>query len=289
MKHTGLHWMRRCLWVFVVVGLQTLPAAVFAWGSTGHQIVAMIAYQHLTPKAKAEVDNLTQVTSHTRSAMWRFLNAATMPDHIKFDGVKAFNQWHFIDLPYSPDGSNEAAVNPENVVWATRQAEQVLNSRKANRYEKGFFLAMLAHFVGDATQPLHCAVLFSHQHPQGDVGGNEYKIKTSWVSDLHGFWDQGLGLFRRQGNRRQYDHHLYQLVTSIEQQFPEKKLEPLMALDDPQVWAQQSHQYAVKFAYTVPENTVPSAAYIKKGQYIAEQQVALAGYRLAALLNNIFS
>ena len=50
------HMMRTAL--AVVVWLLAAAAPAFGWGEDGHRIIGWIAYQHLTPEAKAEVDRL---------------------------------------------------------------------------------------------------------------------------------------------------------------------------------------------------------------------------------------
>ena len=44
-----------------------------------------------------------------------------------------------------------------------------------------------------------------------------------------------------------------------------------------------------QYVYTTPENQKPDAAYLEKGKEVAEQEAALAGYRLALLLNQLLS
>src|SRR5437762_738607 len=75
-----------------------LATPAFSWNSTGHRIVAAIAYDRLTPTARARVDALIAhhpdySTILTRDApadpkgraRWAFIIAAEWPDHIKGD------------------------------------------------------------------------------------------------------------------------------------------------------------------------------------------------------------
>src|SRR5690606_37822256 len=122
------------------------------------------------------INYLTRDMFYARSPEKRFLMAAVWPDRIKSDGVNAFNQWHFINIPYDRDGKKAKAINPYNVAWAIKQDMNVESSPKANRFEKSEFLAFLEHFVGDTHQPLHCVVMYSNNFPKGDMGGNLFKI-----------------------------------------------------------------------------------------------------------------
>jgi hypothetical protein len=55
------------------------------------------------------------------------------------------------------------------------------------------------------------------------------------------------------------------------------------------VWAQESHELAKSAAYADLEpHDTPGAVYVTNAQRVARERVALAGYRLAAVLNEIF-
>src|SRR3954469_4528958 len=80
-------------------------AAVFllccGWGATGHKVVAQIAYDHLTPKAKAEVDTLLAGSTLAEFSVW--------PDQIKNDPAwKWTKPWHFADMP---EGATELKMD----------------------------------------------------------------------------------------------------------------------------------------------------------------------------------
>src|SRR5262245_10475668 len=63
-----------------------------ACGATGHKVIAQIAYDHLTPKAKAEVDQLLAGSTLPEFSVW--------PDLIKDDpNWKWTKSWHFADMP----------------------------------------------------------------------------------------------------------------------------------------------------------------------------------------------
>jgi len=60
-------------------------------------------------------------------------------------------------------------------------------------------------------------------------------------------------------------------------------------LADFEYWAQESHELAKTVAYNDLEpHDTPSAAYVTNAQRVVRERVALADYRLAALLNEIF-
>lgn len=264
--------------------------ACFAWDSSGHRLIAQIAYERLTPAAQKKVDQMTGLLDENFPAQSRFLYASTWPDRIRGDDVNAFNRWHYIDNPYSIDGTPTRFPSRENVVWAVYQAEQVLQSPKANRYEKAVFLQFLIHFVGDAHQPLHCAELYSQQFPHGDRNGNDYLIKDNNVQNLHEFWDEGVGFFRADGKDYPLTNaEVKKLANQITISYPVSYFGNKANDLNPGDWSKESYQLAIDVAYKTPENSAPSPDYITTGQKIAAQQIALAGYRLANLLNKILS
>jgi hypothetical protein len=58
---------------------------------------------------------------------------------------------------------------------------------------------------------------------------------------------------------------------------------------EPLAWAQESNRIAREFAYAkIKEGGSPSAEYAAEAQKISGQRIALAGYRLAAVLNALF-
>ena len=57
----------------------------------------------------------------------------------------------------------------------------------------GFNLRMFIHFVGDIHQPLHATSRFTVEFPDGDRGGNSFKLtKQGEVSELHALWDSAI-------------------------------------------------------------------------------------------------
>ena len=47
----------------------------------------------------------------------------------------------------------------------------------------------LIHFVGDIHQPLHCVSRYTKKHPNGDRGGNDFKLQHGQYRNLHLLWD----------------------------------------------------------------------------------------------------
>jgi hypothetical protein len=259
------------------------------WSITGHEVIAYMAYQDLDRATKQQVDYLTSLMFASRSPEYRFLLAAAWPDMIKRQDISAFNQWHFISLPYAIDNTPTKPVPLQNVVWAVGQSVQVLSSDKSRPMEKAWFLNFLTHFVGDIHQPLHSATLFSEQFPDGDRGGNLYRIQSPLARNLHAFWDKGAGLFVNEDHSYFRLNEIKTLASDIMQQYPQSYFGEKIKDLDPNVWARESYELAKNSVYQIGYNSVPTDQYVQTAQGVVKQQTALAAYRLAFLLNSIFS
>lgn len=261
----------------------------YAWDSAGHRIIALIAYQQLKPAAKQKVDQLSEQLDPGYPPLQRFLYAATLADQLKVNNISVYNNWHFINYPYSKGYPTSSNINVDNLVWAINHNESILENPEASMQQKAVSMSFLVHFVGDAHQPMHCINYFSSHFPHGDQGGNFYTIYDKNITNLHMLWDQGVGLYKKRGI-----HHLLnnkdvkRFAEKIERQYPPQYFANGVSNLDANTWAKESFNIAKHVAYNIPEGAKPSKQYLQVGQRISSQQLALAGYRLANLLNEIF-
>jgi len=282
--------------IFFVWALCFFSVAARAWNDAGHMVVAQIAYERLEPAVRERVDELSKIGAEPENAT--FVTGACWPDDLKTVGIKTYNDWHFLDIPFSSDGTRLPAARAKiNVVWAMNQCVFTLKKRAPDpRFpnvalravpdnEKARALRFLTHLVGDAHQPMHASSRFSRAHPKGDRGGNDFRLGET---NLHAFWDEGGGLFNaawvrplRAENRAAVEKRAREIVRSHPPGIGARN-------QDFDQWISQSFLIAHTFAYDTPENRAPSAAYIQNVQKLSAKRVALAGYRLATLLNRIF-
>jgi hypothetical protein len=305
--------------IAMIVGLTLVatigPAA--AWNDHGHMMVAAIAYDQLTPKTKTRVAQLLALSTYPTNgrdnasagdqAKAAFMMAATAPDAIKsdkthfkddgedptntkrapdasrntgFDDPYMHKYWHYIDLPFSSDGT--PLVQPPNI----NAQECIALFRKtlassAPDAEKAYDLVWLLHLVGDIHQPLHATSRFTQagNKTSGDIGGNSVKLCVAPCRDqLHGFWDDVLGSSEN-----------VSAAISAGRALP--KADPALAAKSGEaVWVQESFQDAQKVVYVEPiaDGNGPytiTAEYKAAAKVEAGKRVALAGARLAKLLN----
>lgn len=275
-----------------VLSVAAALAAVtsFAWIDTGHMVVAAIAERNLTPRAKAKIAELIPVGSDAKTNT--FITASCHSDDFKNDKDRA---WHYINIHFRKDGAKVTnSHSDENVVWAIRTQSDVLASTRSSKEERAQALRYLIHFVGDVHQPLHASALDSDSFPNGDRGGNDYKVGPieGWgdrpITNLHILWDFGCGEFlpiKRpldENSKKKIDD----LAKTIVSQYPRSRFKNL-GDKDPAKWADESFEIAKAFSYTTPEGKRPTPEYLARARSICRERAAIAGYRLADLLNRI--
>jgi hypothetical protein len=288
------------------------PAAGLAWDSTGHHLVAEIAYHHLSDHARSRVDQLAKLNAElekpcgSNPSSCDVVDQAGWMDTLPGRGNYLYKTWHYTDEPLSLDGTaipadiSYPATN--NAAWAIGNLQQILTNEHSLENEKALYLNFLVHIVADIHQPLHGTSAYSRNHPDGDRGGNSYKIHTTpyLAKNLHSLWDKGAGFFAKG-----YSHYpllrsdVKQLAARIEADYPESSLSPLNLSHKKRgdshwssrayEWAMQSRRIAKEVAYTTPENATVSTAYLANAQQTAEKQIAQAGYDLAEILNDTFN
>jgi hypothetical protein len=303
--------------------LALAAAPLRAWDNGGHEIVCAIAYAHLNPKAKQAVDQLAAQV-HSSHGAYDAITIGCWMDDIRTDTTLAdygrFKSWHYIDIPLDPrDPTPDFVPGTDNdvhgnAVQALRRAFVVLDGG-TDPYirDKPTALAMVEHLVGDIHQPLHCATkyFFSHGQRRDDKGGNDEFVLNGPPGDtkfnLHAFWDTAW--------RASFDQSTGNVVLA-ERFHPKTRLDPesvrdlanevMRAFDreakeqkgpatmDIKAMALQSNALARDVVYpgiTATDNAKYcrlSSAYVAQARDLARHQLALAGIRLAALLNDFF-
>lgn len=278
--------------IFVMLSLFLSPA--LAWNENGHMLVAKIAYEKLKPEARAKVDRLLGYLHQEYADINTFSQAAVWADKLRGQQLDVYTHWHYIDQPLVKDGGNPNAntIDSDNAMWAIEKIRSFIVNEKANPYERARFLAFLIHIVGDIHQPLHTVSLVTPKFPKGDRGGNDYIVTyKNKRSNVHKVWDEGVGAFDRHYTEAD-DSTTGELGTQaamISAQYPAAFFADRLKAVNVEQWLKEGMQVANTYVYSTPENQPVSAEYVHKGSAVAQQQVALAGYRLAEMLNQLFA
>jgi S1/P1 nuclease len=294
----------------MVRALPLLTAAVLAlpasarWDPAGHRTVAAITWEHMTPRARARaVELLLHGPALANFALLRpadgieaardralFLNAATWADLVRNRSqawhVYHHPTWHYADFywdvengqPHDIRGTGPDSINAVERIVALRATLVDSNAADTTR---AIALAWLLHLVGDIHQPLHCSSRVTQDDtlPHGDAGGNTFRLDDD--RNLHGYWDRILDAAIAPEPHEDSIAYAGRIAQRIERTQPR-----VSASAHVSGWAQEGLHLAQTVVYAgVSRGSAPSAAYEAEALKVSEQRIALAGYRLAALLN----
>jgi hypothetical protein len=285
------------------------PAA--AWDGTGHRIIAAIAYERLTPNTRARVDALIRAhpdyaafttgapTDAAGRARAAFIAAAVWADNIKGDRrfydesrsdaqptptlpgypeMKRHTNWHYYDKPYTPDGARPVKKDqPSALSELPRLLKEIVH---APPDLQAYDLPWIEHITGDLSQPLHCVSRMLQSMPAGDDGGNLVFVTPG--RNLHSLWDDTPG-------RDTSDAYVTKYAAETMAEYPA----PAKSETNPKKWIEQGYKQAVTQVYTFGLETgsrdhpiqLP-ASYVENANRVGRAQIALAGYRLAQVLND---
>ena len=270
------HILRFALIALISIGY-SLPA--FSWGQEGHRIIAKIAYDNLSGKARKQVDKVLGKQGMIYWANW--------PDEIKSDTIypqSIKDGWHFQDFDggmsdetvvdaltnYPAEGGNLfraidsiEAVLRDHVITRSRDLDQIEHT-----------LRFFVHLSGDRYCPMHMAHM-------DDRGGNS--VKMAWFSkqtntNLHAVWDTKL--IESQG------YSYTEFAEKLELDYAAEK-KAILAKSDAELLLNSYHVTEAIYAYqqTWDGNTYH---YIYRWHFPMERQLYIAGIRLAKKLNEIY-
>lgn len=279
-----MHRIRLGSLICVVVAVVGGNAAVSAWGVQGHRLVGLIAANHLSSNAKRNVEWLLAPETLADVASWA--------DEVQ-GGITQTSPWHYVNIP--PDARSYdrdrdcprqpgVAAGSRNDAWRDcivdriRYHEERLADARLDRADRATALKFLVHFVGDVHQPLHASAI--------ERGGNGILVRVfgsdTCGSDparpspcnLHSVWDSLLL------SHRGLDDRAFAAV--LERRVRDDGLlsKPVGTAAE---WAMES--LIISNAILLPQQGTVDDAYYAKHIGTVEQRLALAGARLAQVLN----
>jgi hypothetical protein len=293
-----------------------------AWDGTGHMLVAQIARDHMSSQAVARVDALAAKLDN-QGVPYNGVSIACWPDDIKDKNSKSpfqgqFKPWHYIDigcLPSDPDvlGPRPVLTSTTNgeVITALNLCVELIRNHQTNSLvpSEPVALALLVHFAGDIHQPLHTTARYNpNPKPddkyKDDAGGNGVTVAnladTPWGKNLHTFWDEAYRRYYEKGEVKaspalsetnalggaEMKEWIKRLATG-------EPVKPSLEFDAKQ-WALEAHEIACAHVYGKlgepygARNVKLREDYVTESTRIARRQIVVAGYRLGALLNELY-
>jgi hypothetical protein len=283
----------------LIVTLLLVVSPCYSFWSTGHMIIARIALEELQQKDPAylaqvqkEVDVLGKFSQEDKHS---FVESAVWADDNKGVGWTAFNNWHFVDTPViDPQFHGETEFEAMNATFALYEMQKTLKNKNKPKFNSDLALSFawryLIHLVGDIHQPLHSASFYSPQFPNGDRGGNSFKVNypgDKQITNLHALWDACVdqyGSVYAPVTETQYQS-ISKAAASLTSEYPRSKVADRVKILDGRIWADESNQIAEKYVYNgITSGSTPSNEYIVRGRNVINEQLAVAGYRLADLI-----
>ncbi|SEL71372.1 hypothetical protein SAMN05428989_2314 [Pseudoxanthomonas sp. GM95] len=260
----------RPLAALLSLALVGTPSLALAWGRNGHKLVAELAEPDLTPKTRAQIDALLALEPGATLG-----SIASWPDELREhdpDLGKRTAPWHYVNL-----GESDCHYDPPRdcrngdcEIEALAAQTKLLADRTAPAAQRLQALKFVVHLVGDTHQPLHAGYA-------KDKGANTVQVNVDGRgSNLHSLWDSGL--LRHTGLD---DDALLAQIRAL----PRPEAGP-GASYPPSAgpWAEASCRIALSPGL-YPAQAKIDQAYFDTWTPVAEQQLRLAGVRLAAVLN----
>lgn len=187
-----LVWMTICLLVY--------PFPSYGFGPTGHRTVAEIASHHLNAETARRVSLILDGQLMASAATWPDdMRSASLPST---DFWANAANWHFVNVaqgqvykkanapPSCPSSIRELKKFEDQLLQYDANAYQaiecfssILRNAKAGHDVQQFALKFVIHLAGDLHQPLHLG------HGT-DAGGNTITLKYfGETTELHALWD----------------------------------------------------------------------------------------------------
>jgi len=167
---------------FLLPLLLIVPLPAYAWGPEGHEVIARIAADNLSPAAHLRISQLLGGDAPALMVL-----DSNWADEIRADRPETTN-WHFVNIEIGSKGYNAGrdCARDDCVVAQIGRDAAILRDPKTSHAAKLDALRFLIHFVGDLHQPLHAA----DRHDKG--GNNLIVLLGKRRTNLHHVWDEEL-------------------------------------------------------------------------------------------------
>lgn len=283
--------MRKTILSIAVVAISAWGSQALAWWDAGHMRTALIAWNNLTPAAKAEASRLLKL--NPKYAEWKaavpantdgtpgdvdryvFIRASVWADDIKtysdykhddangphaadnigYADKNCHEYWHFKDIPFSTDGSTWPAQNKVDALSQIDAFIAVLPQSAGKSDDiRSYDLTWLLHLVGDVHQPLHTTAYYSM-----DLTKKWQDKHKPDQGDRGGNEIQVIPANGKPTNLHFYWDGIFGGYTTVNGAIADdgtdkiaKPADAEIKILDPAVWVQESNERALQFAYAAP-------------------------------------
>lgn len=240
-----------------------LPCLTWAWGCTGHEVVALVALDRMGSGIRAKLDHA--LAKVPRAYPNRYCTEIDLPAAAYFatwaddyrNDHKETGPWHYWDVPLENSAAAASDYCEDGcVVRAITDQLAIMKDRSKPEEERLHALMFVIHFVGDIHQPLHAEdnldrggncvpVDFLKKHTEPRL--HDGKPTANYSPNLHGIWDTDLVEYVGGVTTRSND-----LVRTFAESLNHKyasKMAKWKRQRDPVIWALESHDAARDEAY----------------------------------------
>ena len=256
--------------VTVIISFVTalISTQAFGWGREGHETIAKIAESNLNPRSRKIIENYLGNHTIVYFAKW-------MDDYRHTPEYSFTHYWHtvLVDEKYE-----YATRETSDALQALKDAMNLLGNYKEHTDSTvAVNLKYVIHLVGDMHCPAHIQYKGMPKDYNVTFGGGYLGpvIKTP----MHAVWDKLAIQSCRIWSISEYASELDRLS---------KKEKKTIISGTPEQWLHDNAaRCAVQFDIA-PEGAVLEQDFINGVMPLIETQMLYAGYRLAAVLNNLF-
>lgn len=265
-----------------------------AWGSLGHQTVAYLAQHYVSNTTAHWAQAILNDTSSSYLA-----NIATWADSYRYTAEGEFSaSFHYIDAldtpPTSCNVDYERDCPPEGCIVSAiaNYTRRVSSPAELDPLQVNYALRWIVHFSGDIAQPLHVE--------NYEIGGNGVAVTFDGnETNLHAVWDTYIPEKMRGGygldKAKEWAEDLADEITKGEFKDVAKGWLEGIDVNDPvgtsMAWARDGNSYVCSVVMPdggeVLEGKELYPEYYESATATVQQQVAKAGYRLAAYLDAV--
>jgi len=295
-------------------------SSVLAWDDTGHKLTTYIAWEQMSPQTREKAIKIllsAPEDSHlnvfylqdSRSVAVKqrelFMIASTWADIVRNKDFKNryakyhHGTWHYLDTFWRETNGKvelvpELKSDKENAIERLFMFDKMLRDASASDADKAIALAWILHLAGDIHQPLHDSAKVTKYDPKGDQGGNLFMLSPKGATGenrvtLHWYWDSIVGRNIPRVNDACDSDYLPAIAQQMMLKYPSAKMQNRLKIGKFDDWQQEGFQIASTKLYpaSLKFGEMPSESYKKQAFEIAKEQIALAGYRLGEMLNQI--
>lgn len=268
--------MKRFLIPFLSIALLFDFTSAFAWGPIGHDVVASIAEQNLTPKAKRKISKILDGKSIVYYSSWMDNIQNSPAWEGGYDKTKT---WHYANVDKGHTYQTMEKNADGDVVVALEQLTKELteNYDALSDSVRADYVKMIVHMVGDLHCPMHAGRL-------SDRGGNGVKVK--WFgqnTNLHSVWDSKIVESARKWHYTEWTEQLDRKSRKFKKEVVKGSYEE---------WFNRTVENAASIYEYVEnldqENPNLSYQFVYDFSPLLDESLLLGGYRLAYVLNTIF-